>query len=131
MKYFFFLFLIVAFDVLAISDYCKAISNSYCNVSLVAMVSSPDDYNERKIIVSGTFKQNGDKYYLFIDSEKAKNNLFVDSIRIDISEGLAGEILKSSAEVNFVTFKGTFYTNNFDGSFGTLKNVVMWFDGSR
>lgn len=64
----------------------RCIDNAICSVTIVHLISAPEKYHNKDVIVRGYFLFDDEQSHLFLDSEKSEHGLIEYSVRLDITK---------------------------------------------
>ena len=84
----------------------RCIDRSLCSVTIVHLISNPELYDKKEVIVRGYFVYDEEQSNLYLDSEKARHGLSEYSLSLDLSE-IETQLLSQRAG-DYVLIQGVF-----------------------
>lgn len=102
----------------------RCFDDSLCSVSIIHLVSDPELYDKKEVIVRGYFVYGEKQSHLYLDSEKAEHGLSEYSLSLTFSGLEKEDLLKDSG--SYVLIQGVFDPGN-RGIFGvpTIGSVTV------
>lgn len=101
----------------------RCIDEALCSVTIIHLISNPERYDKKEVIVRGYFVYDEKQSNLYLDSEKAKHGLSEYSLSLDLTEIETQLLQQKTGE--YVLIQGAF--NQHDRGFGvpTAGTVVV------
>jgi hypothetical protein len=123
-KIFFVILLIFCSKAYAVFDICFIHENHHCLTSMIKIVANPKPYYGKKIAVHGVFDKELGNYVIFTDLEKYKIKSTVNAVELELDKELARDLMNYRGR--YLSFRGTFYENEYSSAAGVLKEITSW-----
>ena len=101
----------------------RCIDGSLCSVTIIHLISNPERYDRKEVIVRGYFVYDEEQSNLYLDSEKANHGLSEYSLSLDISEFETQVLQQKTGE--YVLIQGVFNQSDRGRGVATAGTVAV------
>ncbi len=101
----------------------RCVDGNLCSVTIVHLISNPELYHKKEVIVRGYFVSYADGANLYLDTEKAKYGLVEYSIGLEFPEVYKKESIEKSG--SYILIQGVFNKNNRGGGVPSAGSVAV------